>query len=43
MAYEIEFTTDEHKDYRGLKAHIRAAVRDALEVHLRYQPTNQPR
>jgi mRNA interferase RelE/StbE len=38
MAHEIEFTDDALRDYRGLQTHIRATIRDALEVHLRHQP-----
>jgi mRNA-degrading endonuclease RelE of RelBE toxin-antitoxin system len=29
------------RDLRGLKANVRAAVRDALERHLRYQPLKE--
>lgn len=39
MAYEIEFTADAHGDFRGLDASLRASVRNALEVHLRHEPT----
>jgi mRNA-degrading endonuclease RelE of RelBE toxin-antitoxin system len=39
LAYRIEFTADAHRDFRSLDTHIRASVRDALEVHLRHQPT----
>lgn len=39
MAYEIEFTDDALNDFRALDAAIRAAVRKALEAHLRQQPT----
>lgn len=39
VAFEIEFTKDASNDYRRLPAHVRAAVQDALEVHLRHEPT----
>jgi len=39
VAYEVEFTDDAQRDYRNLSAPIRASVRDALEVHLRHEPT----
>jgi mRNA-degrading endonuclease RelE of RelBE toxin-antitoxin system len=39
MAYEIEFVDDALRDYRRLDAHVRASIRNALEVHLRHQPT----
>jgi mRNA-degrading endonuclease RelE of RelBE toxin-antitoxin system len=39
MRYEIEFAPEAAQDYRELDAHIRGAVRDAIEAHLRHQPT----
>ena len=39
MVYEIEFTDDALRDYRALDAHIRAAIKQALETHLRHEPT----
>ena len=39
VACEIEFTRDAHCDFRSLDAHVRAAIREALEVHLRHEPT----
>lgn len=39
MAFEIEFTSDAHLDFRQLDAHIRAAIREALETYLRHEPT----
>ncbi len=39
MAYEIEFTKDAHQDFRNLDAHIRPVIREALETHLRHEPT----
>ncbi len=39
VACEIEFTDDAQRDYRSLDAPIRASIREALEVHLRHEPT----
>ncbi len=39
VAFEIEFTGDAHRDLRRLDAHIRAALREAMETHLRHEPT----
>lgn len=39
MTFVIEFTGDAHRDYRQLDAHIRTAIREALEIHLRHEPT----
>lgn len=39
MRYEIIFAPEAVEDLKGLKAHLRAAVRDALEEHLRHEPT----
>ena len=39
MRYEIEFAPHAARDYRGLDAHVRGGVRDAIEAHLRHQPT----
>lgn len=39
MAHEIEFTDDALCDFRTLDAPIRAAIRQALEAHLRHEPT----
>jgi len=39
MRYEIEFAPQAAQDYRNLDAHVRGGVRDAIEVHLRHQPT----
>ena len=41
VAYEIEFTEDAQRDYRNLSAPVRATIRDALEVHLRHEPTKE--
>jgi mRNA interferase RelE/StbE len=39
MRYEIVLAPDAAKAYRALPAYRRAEVRDALERHLRQQPT----
>jgi mRNA interferase RelE/StbE len=39
MAHEIEFTDDSLTDFRALDAPIRASIRQALEAHLRHEPT----
>ena len=39
MRYEIEFAPQAVQDYRDLDAHVRGGVRDAIEIHLRHQPT----
>jgi mRNA interferase RelE/StbE len=39
MRHEILLAPQAVEDLRRLRAHDRAAVRDAIEVHLRYQPT----
>jgi mRNA interferase RelE/StbE len=38
MRYEIILAPEAVQDLKQLEAHDRAAVRDAIEVHLRYQP-----
>lgn len=39
MRHQIIFAPEAVEDYRGLKASIRAVVRDAIERHLRFAPT----
>ncbi len=39
MRYEIILAPPAAEDLRNLKANVRAAVRDAIERHLRQQPT----
>jgi mRNA interferase RelE/StbE len=39
MRYDIILSHDSVAELRRLEAHDRAAVRDALEIHLRYEPT----
>ena len=39
MAFEIIFSSEAASDLRRLRAYERAKVRNAIEVHLRHQPT----
>jgi len=39
MRYEIILAPEALHDLRALDAHIRSEVRDALETHLRHEPT----
>ena len=39
MRYEIVFAPEALRDVQRLKAHLRSAVRDAIETSLRYAPT----
>ena len=39
MRYDIVLSPEAVEDLDDLKAHVRAQVRDALEEHLRHQPT----
>ena len=39
MRHEILLAPETVTDLRGLKANIRAEVRDAIERHLRHEPT----
>jgi mRNA-degrading endonuclease RelE of RelBE toxin-antitoxin system len=39
MAFAIIFAPEAIDDLDALKANIRAVVRDAIEVHLRHEPT----
>ena len=41
MRHEIVFSPEAIEDLRSLKARWRAAVRDAIEQHLRYAPTEE--
>ena len=38
MRYDIILAPEAVEDLKGLDAHARAKVRDALEMHLRYEP-----
>ena len=39
MRYEIFFAPEAVRDVRNLRAHLRSAVRDAIETSLRHGPT----
>ena len=39
MSYDIVLAPEAVEDLRGLRANVRAAVRDAIERHLRHEPT----
>jgi mRNA interferase RelE/StbE len=39
MEYEIILAPEAADDLKALKAYLRAAVRDAMEEHLRHEPT----
>ncbi len=39
MRYAIVLAPEAAEDFRALKANLRAAVREALETHLRHAPT----
>jgi mRNA interferase RelE/StbE len=41
MRYEIILSPEAIEDLRSLKAHWRATVRDAIERHLRHDPTKE--
>jgi mRNA-degrading endonuclease RelE of RelBE toxin-antitoxin system len=43
MRFEIVLAPSAAQEFRALPARIRAEVRDALERHLRYEPTGQSR
>ena len=43
MRYEILLAPEAVEDLRSLKANVRAAVREALETHLRHQPEKESR
>jgi mRNA interferase RelE/StbE len=43
MRFDIILSPEAVHDLRQLSAHDRAAVRDAVEVHLRHQPTRASR
>ncbi len=43
MPYRIVLSTQAIEDMRGLRSHIRAAVRDGLERHLRLEPNRVSR
>lgn len=39
MPYEVILAPEAIRDLKRLKARLRSEVRDAMETHLRYQPT----
>jgi mRNA interferase RelE/StbE len=39
MTFDIILAPEAARSLRGLRAHVRAAIRDAIEVHLRHEPT----
>ena len=43
MRHEIVLAPHAAKDLRRLKANVRAAVKDAIREHLRYEPTKVSR
>jgi mRNA-degrading endonuclease RelE of RelBE toxin-antitoxin system len=43
MRFEIVLAPEAIDDFRRLRANIRSTVRDALETHLRYEPTKTSR
>ena len=43
MRFEIILAPEAVDDLRSLRANIRSTVRDALETHLRYDPTKTSR
>jgi mRNA-degrading endonuclease RelE of RelBE toxin-antitoxin system len=43
MRYEIVLAPEAVQDLKRLRAHLRAMVRDAIEKHLRHQPTRTGR
>jgi mRNA interferase RelE/StbE len=43
MRFEILFSPEAAVDLRALKANVRVAVKDALETHLRNEPTKTSR
>ncbi len=43
MAFEIVLAPEAAEDFRALKANVRAAVRAALETHLRHEPERASR
>ena len=43
MPFEVVLAPEAVDDLRSLKANLREAVRDALEIHLRHEPTRPGR
>ena len=43
MRFEIVLAPEAVEDFWALKAHVRSTVREALETHLRHEPTKTSR
>ena len=43
MRYEIVFAPEAVADFKRLNAHARAEVKEAIELHLRHQPSKTSR
>ena len=43
MSFDIVLAPQAVEDFKRLKAHLRAALRDALEIHLRHEPRKTSR
>jgi mRNA-degrading endonuclease RelE of RelBE toxin-antitoxin system len=43
MPFDIVLAPQAIEDFRRLKAHVRAELRDALETHLRHEPAKTSR
>jgi mRNA-degrading endonuclease RelE of RelBE toxin-antitoxin system len=43
MRFEILLSPEAVEDLNGLKANVRSAVKEALETHLRHEPTKTSR
>lgn len=41
MKYEVIFSPEAVADFKALKVNVRAAVRDTIEKHLRFEPTKE--
>jgi mRNA interferase RelE/StbE len=41
MRFEIEFSPEALEDYRALTARDKATIKEALETHLRFEPTKE--
>lgn len=41
MKHEIILSPEAVADFKALKANVRATVRDAIEKHLRFEPTRE--
>jgi mRNA interferase RelE/StbE len=43
MSFDIVLTAEAIEDGKALRAHLRAEVRDAIEMHLRHEPKKTSR